>query len=41
MYGVLPYFMAKTVMDMPVIIMAPLICSTILYFGIGLEHTAE
>ena len=37
MYGVFAYFMAKTVMDMPVIIVAPLMCTIIFYFGIGLE----
>lgn len=40
MYGVLPYFLGKWIMDMPALLGTPLIFEIITYFGIGLTWDA-
>ena len=37
MYSVFPYFMAKTIMDTPILILTPFLATVIPYFGLGLE----
>jgi hypothetical protein len=39
MYGVLPYFLAKDIIEIPIITIVPLLFSLIVYFGIGLSKT--
>lgn len=41
MYGVLPYFMAKTLTDIPIIILTPMITSVMLYFAMNLSLSVE
>lgn len=41
MYGVFPYFFAKTLMDTPVLIISPFIAAMIIYWAVGLQHTFE
>ena len=36
MYGVLPYFIAKNIMDIPVILITPMLTALINYFAFGL-----
>ncbi len=40
MYYVTPYYMSKVVMDLPFVIVTPLLSTIILYFGVGFERTA-
>ncbi len=37
MYGVLPYYFAKSVIDVPLSALTPVFTSIILYFGIGTD----
>lgn len=39
MYGVLPYFMSKALIDMPAIIIMPFVLTLMIYFAIGLAAT--
>ena len=39
MYSVAPYFMAKTLMDIPVLLFTPFMEAIITYFGLGLVLT--
>lgn len=39
MYSVFPYFMAKTLMDTPMLLFTPFMATVITYFGLGLEKT--
>ena len=41
MYGVAPYFMAKTLTDIPIIILTPLITTILLYFALNLSYSVE
>ena len=41
MYGVVPYFLSKVVIELPPMILAPLLLLAIVYFGIGFENSAE
>ena len=41
MYGVFSYFMGKTIMDLPVLIIAPMCSTLIIYFGFGLQNTVS
>jgi len=36
MYGVLPYFIAKNIMDIPIVLITPMLTSLINYFAFGL-----
>ena len=36
MYNVLPYFVAKNIMDIPVMLITPLVTALINYFAFGL-----
>eukprot|EP00347_Sterkiella_histriomuscorum_P001693 403371041 len=40
MYGVSPYYLSKVLVDVPLIIITPLLNTIIVYFGIGLTVTA-
>ena len=37
MYGLLPYFLTKNMIDLPVTTLHPLILLSVTYWGIGLE----
>ena len=41
MYGVLPYFIAKILAELPVFIIVPLIFNAITYFSIGYNRIVE
>ena len=41
MYDVFPYFMAKTLMDTPMLMITPMIATLITYFGTGMENTFQ
>eukprot|EP00347_Sterkiella_histriomuscorum_P007150 403350075 len=41
MYNVGPYFAAKMILDLPVLVIQPLIWEIIVYFGVGLTVTAS
>ncbi|CDW88685.1 abc transporter family protein [Stylonychia lemnae] len=41
MYGVFPYYIAKTIVEIPVLIFQPMIWSLIVYFGVGLTVTVK
>lgn len=41
MYGVVPYYLSKLVIDLPVLLIAPMVLTLIVYFGIGLEITGK
>ena len=41
MYGVKPYFTAKVLMDTPILVIAPLLAVTILYFFLDLQTSAK
>lgn len=41
MYSVFPYFMAKTLMDTPILLFTPFLATVLTYFGLGLEYTAK
>lgn len=41
MYYVTPYYASKVAMDMPYVIITPMLSTIILYFGVGFERTAE
>ena len=41
MYGVGPYFMAKTLTDIPIIILTPMITTVMLYFTMNLAFSFE
>lgn len=40
MYSVAPYYIAKVIADVPVMVIIPLLYQLIVYFGIGLTITA-
>ena len=40
-YDVLPYFLAKTIAEGPLLAVVPLLYSLIVYFGIGLRPDFE
>jgi hypothetical protein len=39
MYGVFPYFMAKTLMDTPMLVFTPILAFVITYFANDYERT--
>lgn len=39
MYDVLPYYMAKTLMEFPISIIVPFINTIVIYFGVGTTVT--
>jgi len=39
-YGVVPYYFSKLILEMPIIIITPLLLNSIVYFGIGFEDDA-
>ena len=41
MYGISAYFMAKTMVELPVFFFSPLLGTIIIYFGMRLEFTAN
>lgn len=41
MYGIIPYFVSKILIDAPGVIIAPMLFSVIVYFKIGLTVTAS
>ena len=41
MYSVLPYFMAKTLMDTPMLVFTPVLAFFLTYFSNGYERTGE
>lgn len=41
MYDVGPYFISKFIVELPILIFWPLIFGALVYFGVGLEATAE
>jgi hypothetical protein len=41
MYSVFPYFMAKTLMDTPILLFTPFLATIICYFGTGMEFTVS
>jgi|TARA_B110001450_G_C17591294_1_gene469074 hypothetical protein len=41
MYSVLPYFMAKTMMDTPMLVFTPVLAFIVTYFANGYERTGE
>ena len=41
MYGVLPYYLTKTLLEVPVFLICPMIISIITYFGVGTTITAH
>ena len=41
LYSVLPYFLSRSVIEIPYIVLVPFIANTILYFMMGLSQTAE
>ena len=40
-YSVFPYYITKVMVDMPPMIIVPMILSLITYWGVGFENTAE
>lgn len=40
MYGVTPYYFAKTIMEIPEVLVLPFVYDIIVYFGVGFEATA-
>jgi len=41
MYGIIPYYLTKTLFDLPVSIISTLLFSCIIYFSMDLSQTAE
>ena len=41
MYSVFPYFMAKTLMDTPILLFTPLLATVMAYFGLSLESSVK
>jgi ABC-type multidrug transport system permease subunit len=41
MYGVLPYYLAKTIVEIPVLIIQPMVWAIVVYFGVGFTQTAK
>jgi hypothetical protein len=40
MYSVLTYFLSKVITELPLLVMQPFFFSVIVYWGVGLTHTA-
>lgn len=41
MYGILPYYLSKLVIEMPTLILAPMIMLLMVYWVIGFNNTLE
>ena len=41
LYGVIPYYFAKLITEIPVLILTPLIYSSMIYFAVGLERSPD
>ncbi|CDW80123.1 abc transporter family protein [Stylonychia lemnae] len=41
MYGVLPYYLAKSIIEIPVLVIQPMVWTIVVYFGVGLSITAS
>ena len=41
MYGILPYYMTKLIIDMPLMIITPLLMETLVYWAVGFRHGAN
>ncbi|CDW82848.1 abc transporter family protein [Stylonychia lemnae] len=41
MYGIAPYYLSKSVVEIPVLLLQPFLWEIILYFGVGLSRTKE
>jgi ATP-binding cassette subfamily G (WHITE) protein 2 (SNQ2) len=40
MYGIMPYYLSKILVDLPILIVTQIIFALIVYFGIGLQANA-
>lgn len=40
-YGVVPYYIAKTIVEMPIMILMPVLFLQLVYYGVGLTITVE